>query len=567
MTSANAGKDTNILHRQDLAMAVNAFLASVKSAQPGEENTGASVKKQVKWIQQRYWPLLDEILLAALRRRRGALELTDDERLFVDLGVVDARMVGGAEQAARTTKTLLAEVRGKGQSNCYYLSEWLNYRQQQTQLESDLDWADRSTEQNDYTTQLGEARRRAFSRLSKYLTGIPGVTKELSDMAKSGELDRAVIASGIAAMKSPVRKNLLRRHRLWSIREQILAKARARADNQAVLRLFELVNEIYLREWQTRHESMLFDESAKESSTTAKRSADTRMLTAIDSDSDTVMRETRRMRMRMRLLEALDGRDDTETILYGTSPRIDKTVLASLMPIVQTFDRELADPPPVVIIPGMGRGMYVWENGCLMLALRPLVGADDSLATAFAWMRMLTDRFNNRSALRKHYLTAFPGANFQDDFPADYRAWMCRMTKGDISAMSPEKRLFFYDHIGPVLSGPLLPPNLRDVGPQTMSAIARRLEKQVVSENGDAKLHRRLATIYWQQGVMEAAGTQFNAAIQSAPDDGETLFIAGMFMRSQGEHEAANECFRAGADGAMDSLWGIYCQDALKGIF
>jgi Tfp pilus assembly protein PilF len=97
-----------------------------------------------------------------------------------------------------------------------------------------------------------------------------------------------------------------------------------------------------------------------------------------------------------------------------------------------------------------------------------------------------------------------------------------------------------------------------------MVAIRSRLEKQVAAGDADANLHRRLAAIYWQQENIEAAGLQFTAAMHAAPDDGETLFAAGMFMRSRDDGEAANDCFRWGTDRAKGSMWGIYCRDALE---
>ncbi len=50
--------------------------------------------------------------------------------------------------------------------------------------------------------------------------------------------------------------------------------------------------------------------------------------------------------------------------------------------------------------------------------------------------------------------------------------------------------------------------------------------------------------------------------MQAAPDDGETLFAAGMFMRSRDEMDAANEFFQWGKERAGGSMWGIYCADA-----
>ncbi len=245
------------------------------------------------------------------------------------------------------------------------------------------------------------------------------------------------------------------------------------------------------------------------------------------------------------------------------APRVTKDALAAFLPVAQAFDRALAELPPFVIVPGTGRGMFAWEAGCVLLALRPVVGVDDSVATALALLRMLDDRLNNGGVLRLEYERKFPGAVFQSEFPADYRAWLTRLTKGDGSAMHPTRRAFFRDFIGPDITGPLLPPNLRNVGPQTMAAICRRMEKQVAGEAVDANIHRRLAAVYWHMGNNEAAGLQFNAAMLAAPEDGETLFAAGMFMRTNGDAEAAADCFRLGAERAEGSMWGIYCRDAL----
>jgi tetratricopeptide (TPR) repeat protein len=385
---------------------------------------------------------------------------------------------------------------------------------------------------------------------------------------RSGELDNAIIASGIAALREPRRKNLLRRRNLWQLREQVLAKARARSNNQGVLRLFEMLNEIYARDWRERYDQFLNEEAEEKIRTAVKASPvspqdSSATMTVGNANVDLLMSEARQIRMRMVLMGAVDGKDRPDSILNARGPRLDKKTLAEFLPVPQTFDKALAELPPLVVVPGSGRGFFAWETGMIMLALRPLVGVDDSVATAFAWYRMLDDRINRGGVLRQAFEKKFPGAVFQNDFPADYRAWLTRLSKGEVGAMNPQRRAFFRDHIGPDISGPLLPPNLRNIGPQTMVAICRRLEKQLSSGDNDVNLHRRLAALYWQQGNLEAAGLQFNAAMQLAPDDGETMFAAGMFMRSRGDGEAANGCFRYGAERAKNSLWGIYCQDAL----
>lgn len=527
-----------------------------------------ATQQHAEQLRQQYWQQIGDILLTATARRRGTLELTDEERLIIDLGLAETTHSPVKQKPGDTVllnRALLTEVRGKGVTGCHYFSEWLALRQQQAQLESELNNEEKAESQQSYAGQLDEARRRVLARLANYLRGLPGIPADMAEMMRTGALDKAVIASGIAALKKPLRINFLRRHRLWNLREQILSKARARAENESVLRLFEMLNEVYIRDWQAHNDA--FQQGEEPSVAQAQGPGTTTTAQTSSPESMAVISEMEKMRTRLLLLEAMDGRDETEIVLSSNRPRLSKPMLADLIPLAQAFDRTLTEMPAIVILPGFGRGFFAWESGCLVLAIRPLVGADDSLATALAWMHVLTDRFQNNSVLKTAYEAAFPNAGYPTDFLAAYRAWLCRLTKGDASALDPKRRTFFRDHIGPDLSGPILPPNLRNIGPQTIMAICRRLEKQLSTGVGDAALHRRLAMIYWQRGELEAAGIQFNVAMQMAPEDGETLFSAGMFMRSRDDMEAANDCFKFGAKRSTGTMWGIYCMDALEGMF
>ncbi len=558
---ADAGR--SLFSQDDVALAVNAYLMADKSVQEGNEAAVKERLQHIATIQSRYWRLFFSILSANLARRRQGLEFSDEERLFMDLGLVDTRMLGGDRE--QTAREVLAEINSKGASGCYYLTEWLIHRHQQLLLEFSLSSGDEPEES--YASQLGESRVRVLSRLSEYLIGLPGIPLEVAESMRSGELDNAIITSGIAALRDPRRKALLRRRNLWLLREQVLAKARARTSGQASLRLFELLNEIYARDWHERYESFLNEGLPEKHPTSSTMIVqDGSSVSMANANVDILMSEARQIRMRMVLMAAVDGKDRPNIILAGSGPRLTKAALADFLQVAQTFDRSLAELPPVVLVPGPGRGFFAWETGCVMLALRPVVGVDDSVATAFGWLRMLDDRLNKGGELRRAYEKRFPGGVFQNDFPADYRAWLCRLSKGESGAMNPERRAFFREHVGPDISGPILPPNLRNIGPQTMVAICRRLERQLASGDNDINLYRRLAALYWQQGNLEAAGMQFTAAMREAPNDGETLFSAGMFMRGRGDLEAANDCFRYGAERAKDSLWGIYCQDALANL-
>ncbi len=578
-----ASADTRTLSiPQDAALAVNAFLAVDRSGAGNEESGRRERRQHLAKIQSHYWRGFYVILSGVLSQRRGTLNFTDDQRLFMDLGLIDPRMVD-PDRTPQAVRELTAELGEKALSGCFYLTEWLAERHSQLQLNNAIAAAGTESGDNSYETQLNEARRRVLSRLAPHFTGLPGIPLEVSESMRRGDLDRVTIASGIAAIREPTRKNFLRRHHLWAIREQILTKARARAGSQEALKLFELLGEIYTRDWRarfdthqsdvereqarTRRESRRLTAATAAAASTAAASAtpapEKHTVSVSEPDVDELMSAARQTHMRIVLLGAIDGKPDADTVLHGRTPRVTKRALAAFLPTAQTFDRALSEVPPIVIVPGSGRGFYAWEAGCILLSLQPMVGLDDSVATALALWRMVDDLLNADGQLRQAYERAFPGAVFQTEFPADYRAWLTRLTKGEAGAMDPRRRAFFRDIVGPDVNKPLVPPNLRNVGPQTLAAICRRMEKQAGGDAPDANLHRRLAAVYWQTGNIEAAGLQFTAAMRDAPDDGETLFAAGMFMRSNGDAEAAADCFRWGKERAAGSMWGIYCQDAL----
>lgn len=566
--AAGAAGDTTVLEMpaDDFSLTVNAYLNAVKRAAAGYAGADEEARQHIRALHNRYWRFFFSALSGILAKSRSALEFGDDDRLLIDLGVIDARMLGGDREA--NARELMGELRGNGPTGTFYLTEWLAHRYNQLQLEDSV--ARTADGQNRYASQLIETRQRILSRLSALFAGLPGIPAEVSRSMTSGELDDTILGLGIKLLSRSSRPLLLRRCHLWQLRGQVIAKARARAGGQATLKLFDILDDIYARDWRERYDRYVrLEEDGVagdgDGQTEARAAQDTQSV--VFTPTGQVLLEARQMRMRLALDAAMNGAPRPDVILHTRGPRLTKRDLSTFLPQVQTFDRAFTELPPIIVLPGAGRGMFAWEIGCVLLSLRPLAGYEDSIATAFALQRMVDDRLGNGDKLRRAYLQRFPGADFHKEFPVDYRAWLCRLTKGDASAMNPERRSFFRDFIGPDISGPILPVNLRLIGPQTRDIICRRLEKQLTTDEKDVNLHRRLGALYWQQDNMEAAALQYTAAMQLDPSSGETLFAMGMFMRARDDIRSANMFFTYGAQRAADSLWGIYCQDALANMF
>lgn len=545
--------------REEMAPLVHGFLEAAATAASGDARAQEEQNGRLRDLDALFWRGVDSIVASSMSRSSEQLEFTDEERLFIDFGLVDIRMPGGNPDDV--SRDLLTELRLTGPSNCFYLSEWLANRHNQIRLEGSVA-AKEADPVSSYASQLVETRKRILSRLSVLFTGLPGVPRGIADAMCSGALDNEILETGIGLLADGARPGFLRRRGLWLLREQILSKARARADGQTVLKMFEILNEVYVRDWRERYDRFV---QTFVPTTDADHVQDE--TTSLDSSAvRALLSELRQIRMRIRLESLANGETHSQAVLAGAAPRLNKESLGGFLPVVQTMDRDFSDLPPILIVPGSGRGLGAWESGLLMLCLRPPVGVEDSVATAFAYQRMADDCLNNAGRLRRSYEHAFPGANFNQDFPIDYRAWLCRLSRGDVSAMKPDKRAFFRDNVGPDIRGPMAPANLKAIGPQTREIICRRLEKQISSGESDVNLHRRLGALYWLEGNLDAAQQQFALGVKIAPKDGELLFSFGVLMRHKSDPVAANMFFRYGSERSADTIWGVYCKDALENL-
>jgi len=341
-------------------------------------------------------------------------------------------------------------------------------------------------------------------------------------------------------------------------------KARARVSDERMLQLFDLLDEVYAREWRERYAAWRKGDLPS--------SGYTRVIAKAESEPPGerlrrfLVSGVRRVRAMTWLVAsyAAEAATRPETAMLMDGPRLTKAAVGEALALAATCDRELETSPAAVLVPFRGRGAFLWDQDLLLLALRPSVGAEDSVATALASYRMLADHLNRGGQLRAEYEKRFPGANFRVEFPADYRLWLCRVARGDFKAMPPARRAFFRDFVGPDCSGILAPANLRNLGPQTRLAIRSRLEKQMAVSGGDANLLRRLAVLLWQDGDLGGAAARMAEASAKAPADGEILLSLGLLHRSRGDDAGATEAFRQGVERAGGTIWALYCQDAME---
>jgi len=505
-----------------------------------------------------YWQRVETLVAERIQPERDELAFSDEERLLIDMGLLDLTLVENAPPDL--PQRLLEEMETPGPINHFYLSEWLEDRYRRYRLTVEMDAAVKRRAASH--ADIRASRARILEKLSPLFAGLPGVNREIAQLMISGALDEQLIRLSIALLREAPRRRLLHRRRLAVLRQQILEKARSRAADAAQQKLFDMLDELYSRDWRQQYAKYQKGDKGAGDTAEAARGADE---VERERAAAYLRSELRFVRTLFPLGALAGGVSRTCAVLLQDGRRVTKADTAQSLLLAQTCDRGFAINPVVLIAPFRGRGIFEWDRDSLVIGLVPVGEAAESVANAVANFRMLRDSFQDQGAMRKAYENAFGAGAFQRSFPSDYRLWVTRVGRGDAQALPPQRFRFMREWIGPDCSGVLAPPNLRHLSPQAREAIRRRIEKQSSMADPDAQMHRRLAVLCWQDGDLENALRHMALAAKATPQDGEILFSLGLILRQQGQMEKARGVFQSCAQRAAGTLWSVYAAAAAQG--
>ncbi len=534
-----------------------------------QDTEDRSIKRELSKVERKldgiYWKRIETILAERVSVEKDTLDFTDKDRLLIDIGLLDVHLVENA--GADLLRQLTAEIAAPGPMNHFYLSEWLEDRYRRFRLAQDVEQG--GAETTDAATELERNRRDVLARVAGLFQKLPGISENVAEAAARGELDERILKLDQALLEHHHRRMFLHRHRLCDLRNQVLARARARARDPAQLKQLDTLDELFADEWQRRYAEY------EQHAAGAEGEEDLSDLTVdkVDSEAEPgreeaveyLISELRFARTLMPLGALAGGVARSCAVLLADGPRVTKKETAAGIALAKTCDAGYAVDPVVLIAPFKGRGIYEWDRDSLVIPLVPVESAEDAVANAVGNARMLADSLHGGGVLRKAYEEAFPGANFQQSFQADYRAWVCRVGHGQTEAMPEDRRAFFREQVGPDVSGVIAPAGLRNLGPAGRRLVRKRLEKQLAASGADAALHHRLGALLWLQEDIPAALGQMGLAAKLAPTDGEILMSLGLLLRANDEPDRARRVFEVCTQTAKDSLWGVYAADALVG--
>lgn len=511
-----------------------------------------------------YWKRVEAILRQRVAEAGERLDFTDGERLVVDMGFLDAGLVGEAREDL--PQRLLAELAMPGPVNHFYLTEWLEDRYQRFQTTAEFGTEEAEEEEKPKTRGdplLYAARTQILGKLRAFFDGLPGVSPEVARTVVQGELDERILELDLALLQNHTRKGFLYRRRLHDLRGYVFSRARGRTNDQATLKGFDQLDEIFRRDWQKRYVD--WEKRDPEDSAT--------MLAAtVDADEqrrqralEHLLSELRFVRTLMPLGALAGGVLRSCAVLLEDGSRVTRVDTEKGLARARACDWGVDIDPVVVIAPFQGRGIYEWDRDSLVISLVPVQDAEDSVANAVGNYRMLVDSLQWGGSLKKDFEERFPEAKFQKAFQEDYRTWICKVGHGEAEAMPEERRAFFRERMAPDCSGVPASASLRNLGPLARRAVRRRLDKEIAQAGADPQLHHRLAILHWLDGQLDPALGHLAKAAKAAPEDGEVLFAFGLLLRALGEPERAARVFEVCRRRQENSIWGVYADDALTG--
>jgi len=175
-------------------------------------------------LNSHWWHEVEKILLRVTKEGPDRAVLSPDERLLIDQGVLDWRLLPGGD---KNKAVLLKELYASGPANQYYFSEWILQR-----FRLFLLYGGMSAVEGDgiSTTRLiRDLRGRLYTRLTVLFKNLPGFNQQSIDLFLNGRIDETLDSMAYRLKQGTDERLFEQRRQLAEIRNRMIARARERA--------------------------------------------------------------------------------------------------------------------------------------------------------------------------------------------------------------------------------------------------------------------------------------------------------------------------------------------------
>jgi tetratricopeptide (TPR) repeat protein len=495
-----------------------------------------------------YWREVERLLSRLARESPDRFEFSPDERLLLDLGLLDWRLVPSGE-ALRPA--LLSELSAPGRSGAFSFSEWTARRFRQALLYGEMSPPDEDAPSA--SVIIRDLRGRLYLKLGSLFENLPGFDAKAVDLLLSGRIDATLDVMQKRLAQVSDERLTEQRRALSEIRARLLARARERARSPEDLSLFDALRDLD-RQASERRASVRVDIPV----------AASRTLSPAERERF-VLEEVRFVKGVLWLGVSGSGLARTWSVLLSDGPRTTKADLDQVLSRVAECDPALPMPASLLIAPYVGGGFYEWDRDTVFLPLVPTRSPEQAVVTAVAHYRVLLDALQDNGRLRAAYEAAFGASDdFHAAFTRDYRAWVLDVGRGFKAALDPRRFAFFAEYVGPQPSALYAPAPWADVasreGEEAVKQARLRMSKGEASLEDCFRLGVAGAQARQVVGALEA----LQVARRLAPSDGRTLLALGFLTSRTGDLDAARNLYNACMALAPNSLWAVYAAGELQ---
>ena len=515
---------------------------------PGESNPAGQpdLVRLTGDLDALYWKDVERLLVRIARETPDRVSFTPDERLLLDLGLLDWRLLPGGE---KNRPALLHEICTPGRPSVHFFSEWIARRFRQSLLYGEMsppDGADPTS-----TRIIRDLRGRLYLRLSHLFQQLPGFDRNALELLLSGRIDSTLDAMNQKLAKGPDERLAEQRRQLVEIRTRMLARARERARTPDDLALFDALRDLDLQVAE-RRQSVRVDLPVAASRTIPP-----------EEREKFVVEEIRFVKNVLWLGVTGSGVTRTSSVLTGLPTRLTKADLESAFQLVRDADASLPLNTTVLIAPYRGGGFYEWERDTIFLPLVPTRSADQAVLGALANYRILLDSLQHGGRLKQAYEKAF-GGDFHAGFTRDYKAWVLEVGRGFKAALDPGRFAFFLEHLGPQPSLLYAPASWESLSTKDEEELLRACRGRVVKGQASYEDHYRLAVFAARTQQIVQAVDHLQAALRLNPVDGRALLALGFLAARTGNVEQARRHLSDCMAMAPHSLWCVLAGDEMQ---
>ncbi|OHB69140.1 MAG: hypothetical protein A2W23_06740 [Planctomycetes bacterium RBG_16_43_13] len=503
---------------------------SIRGDNLAPPETRKELLEPIENLDKVYWSEVGRIFDTALDINPNSIILDKQERLIVDSGLLDDRIIANPQNVRNA---LLKELYADSGANRFYFSEWLAERYRAFVLYGEVEASFKEMESKDKRLTLYKKVRHLFVNL-------PGVSDKITEMLLSGKIDEAINIS-----EQDDRKN-----KLIDLRSKILALARYKAKTDSDLNLFDQLASV--------------DRTIMSEQTSSIQSTNSGSKVATAKRTEFVRREIRLVRSLLKLGISGSGLFRTHSVLLSDKKRMTKNGISEILALVRDADPHIPSTPSILIAPYIGTGFYEWDRNTVFVPLISTRSEEESIVTGLANFRIMLDTLQDEGRIKSAYERRFGSKDFRESFINDYKNWVLHIGRGFRGSMDAARYEFFKDYIGPSAQDLFAVGETAGISPEERINVIKECRAKLNKKEGGFYEHYRLAICYWKENRGGEAMEQIVEAVKTNDKDVRALFSLGYLYQLGGRTDKATAAYKRCADTSPHTIWFAYAMDALQ---